>query len=203
MEDKLSVYVDCDDTILNSSVAVIDILNKYFNKNKTIEDLHDWNYRSIEKTITADDICKIYESDEFWSIVKVNAGFLNFYQRYKTKFNWIVVSKGTKRNLLQKKIYLEKIFDNFQFIGVEIFNPDKQLSKSSLDMSNSIQIDDVFEELEDTNANIKILLTNNRKFYWNKIKPNVENLYAVQNWEEISQILEFFNKNLEFVCKGC
>ena len=68
-------------------------------------------------------------------------------------------------------------------------------------MSNSIQIDDVFEELEDTNANIKILLTNNRKFYWNKIKPNVENLYAVQNWEEISQILEFFNKISDFACK--
>lgn len=199
MEEKLSIYLDCDDTILASSVAVIDILNKYFNKNKTIEDLHDWNYRSIEKTITADDICKIYESDEFWSTVKVNAGFLNFYQKYKTKFNWTVVSKGTKRNLSQKKIYLEKIFDNFQFIGVEIFNPDKHLSKSSFDMSNGIQIDDVSKELENTNAKIKILLTNNREFYWNKNLKNTDNFYSASDWKEIGELLIFVDEHREFL----
>lgn len=203
MEEKLSIYLDCDDTILNSSVAVIDIINKHFNKNKTIEDLHDWNYRSIEKTIIADDVYKVYESDEFWNIVKIEPKFLDFYHTHKSQFNWAIVSKGTKKNLVQKKAYLEKVFDNFQFIGVEICNSDKQLSKSSFDMSGGIQIDDVFEELECTNANMKILLTNNRKFYWNKIKPNVENLYVVQNWEEISQVLEFFNNNSEFVCKRC
>lgn len=203
MEEKLSIYLDCDDTILDSSVAVIDIINKRFNKNKTIEDLHDWNYRSIEKTIAADDVYRIYESDEFWNIVKIKSEFLNFYQMHKSQFNWVIVSKGTKKNLVKKKAYLEKIFDNFQFIGVELFNPDRQISKSSFDMSGGIQIDDVSNELEDTNAKIKILLTNNRNFYWNKIEPNVENLYVVKNWEEIFQILEFFKKNPDFVCEGC
>ena len=69
-------------------------------------------------------------------------------------------------------------------------------------MQGGIQIDDNIRSIENTNAAIKILLKNEHDFPWNNLKPNIDNLYVVQNWKEVYQILEFFNKNPEFICKG-
>lgn len=44
---KIKIYFDVDDTILNSSEAVIEILSHKYKINKTIKDLKDWNYQSI------------------------------------------------------------------------------------------------------------------------------------------------------------
>ena len=69
--EKIKVYIDADDTILDSSVAIIDILNKKNNTNKTIHNLRDWNYRDIDGTMNGDKILELYESEEFFNTVKV------------------------------------------------------------------------------------------------------------------------------------
>ena len=69
-------------------------------------------------------------------------------------------------------------------------------------MHLGIQIDDNMSSIENTNAAVKILFQNNNNFTWNRPKPNIDNLYIAQTWKEICQILEFFNKNPEFICKG-
>ena len=46
---KIRLFIDADDTILESSKAAINILNKKFNivPQKTYDDMKDWGYRSI------------------------------------------------------------------------------------------------------------------------------------------------------------
>ena len=198
MKDKINIYVDCDDTILHSSETVIDILNKRYRTNKTINDLKDWNYRSIVSTITQDEILDIYCSDEFWDNVKNNEKFLAVYNKLKDKVNWVVVSKGNYANLLKKQEYLDKHFDNIYFYGL-LINGANDFNKSYIDMSDGIQIDDNINCLLSTNSSLKIIIRNYRDVYWNRIPAHVDNLYSVDDWKQIDSILDFMLENREFV----
>ncbi len=196
---KTKIFLDCDDTIIDSSKCIIDLLNKKNSSNKTIDDLSDFYYRSIDHNISSDDIIKLFESDEFWNSVQYNFDFLMYKEFIDNNFDVEIVSCGTKLNLEKKRKYLEDV--RYNFTGV-LIDGNMGLCKSCVNMQGGIQIDDNIRSLENTNAAIKILLKNGRDFPWNKPKPNIDNLYVVQNWEEIYQILEFFNKNPEFICKG-
>lgn len=45
--DKQTIYWDVDDVLLNSSQAIIDIINKKYGTSKNLSNLKDWTYRSI------------------------------------------------------------------------------------------------------------------------------------------------------------
>lgn len=195
----MKLYLDCDDTILDSSKCIIEILNKKNGTNKTIDDLKDFHYRSIDKTLVDVDAIKLFESDDFWDLVKYNSDFLNVKGFIDTNFDIEIVSCGTETNLKKKKEKLSSL--GYNFTGI-LIQDDLNLCKGCINMQGGIQIDDNMSSIENTNAAIKILLKNGYDFPWNKPKSNIDNLYIVQNWKEICQILEFFKKNPEFVCKG-
>lgn len=198
---KLKIYLDCDDTILNSSETVIDILNNRYGINKNIEDLKDWYYRSIVKNILPEQIIEIYSSDEFWSRVKFKQSFLDFYNKYRNKFEWYIVTKGDSVNLEKKKKFLDGKLKKYYYIPLD-FEDTNEFCKHMIDMEGGIQVDDRRDCLVDTNAACKILITNNRERYWNKSVINADNFYRVSDWEEIQQILLFFNDNKKLV-KEC
>lgn len=201
---KLKLFLDADDTILESSKAIIEILNKKYNITppKTMADLKDWGYRSIYKYLTPTDVEDLFETDEFFDIVQIDKDFLRFYNIHKDKFDIIVVTKGTKANIDKKKDYLKKIFgDSFGYVGMvlardadgKIIN---QFDKSQVNMLKGIHIDDRPDALRSTNANIKVLLRRG-DYYWNDLESytNINNLYTVRDWGEIAQILLFAYEN--------
>lgn len=192
------VFLDCDDTIINSSKCIIDLLNKKNSSNKTIDDLFDFYYRSIDHAISPDDVIKLFESDDFWNSVQYNTGFLKYKEFIDSNFDVEIVSCGTELNLEKKKEFLKGV--GYKFRGVFI-DDTTNLCKSCINMQGGIQIDDNIRSIENTNAAIKILLKNGHDFSWNNPKPNIDNLYVVQDWEEIYHILEFFKKNPDFICK--
>lgn len=198
-KNDVKIFLDCDDTIINSSECIIDLLNKKNGTNKTIRDLKDFNYRSIDKTLTGEDVIRLFESDEFWSSVDYNSGFLDVKDFIDSNFDVEIVSCGTELNLKKKKGKLASL--GYSFTGVPI-RDNLNLCKKCINMQNGIQIDDNMSSIENTNAAIKILFQNNNDFTWNKPKSNIDNLYIAQTWKEIYQILEFFKKNPEFICKG-
>ena len=63
IDENTKILLDCDDTIINSSKCIIDLLNKKNSSNKTIDDLSDFYYRSIDPNISSNDIIKLFESD--------------------------------------------------------------------------------------------------------------------------------------------
>ena len=195
----MKIFLDCDDTIMNSSECIIDLLNKKNGTNKTIKDLKDFHYRSIDKTLTDEDVIKLFESDEFWNSVDYNNSFLEIKDFIDSNFDVEVVSCGAELNLKKKKEKLKPL--GYKFTGI-LIKDDSNLCKKCIDMQNGIQIDDNMSSMSNTNAAIKILFQNNNDFTWNKPKPNADNLYVVQTWKEIFRVLEFLKKNPEFICAG-
>lgn len=195
----MRIFLDCDDTIINSSECIIDLLNRKNGTNKTIKDLKDFHYRSIDKTLTDADVIRLFESNDFWGSVEYNSDFLDVKDFLDANFDIEIVSCGTEMNLKKKKEKLKPL--GYKFTGI-LIKDDSNLCKRCINMQDGIQIDDNMESMENTNAAIKILFQNNNDFTWNKPKSNIDNLYVVQSWKEIFQILEFLKKNPDFVCEG-
>lgn len=195
--EKLKIFLDCDDTLIDSSECIIEILNSKYGLNKKIDDLKDFEFKSIYKEMNSDKVFNLFESDDFWNSIKVKDGFnIDYFKRKNLKP--VVVSCGTKNNLNKKQKFIEDNF-GFKFIGLEFTPEDFSLNKSGIDMAGGIQIDDNYSSLEGTNAAIKILIQNNRRFEWSIPKAGEDNLYVVQDWNDIYKILDFVIKYPEFI----
>lgn len=199
---KITLYIDADDTIMLSSVAVIDILNKKYNitPKKTIDDLKDWGYRSIYGRLSKEEKDAIYESDEFYDKVRIDPDFLNFYKANHKFFDFVIVTKGTAINIKKKQKFLKSVLGNgFDYIGMSIdvneTDLSKKFDKSSVNMKHGIQIDDRTDALAKTNAPIKILYRHNTDMTWNRDYSGINNLYAANTWKEIIEILLFAKDN--------
>lgn len=199
---KITLYIDADDTIMLSSVAVIEILNKRYNLNprKTIDDLKDWGYRSIYGLLSKEEKDAIYESDEFYDIVKLDPDFLSFYNTNHKHFHFVVVTKGTRLNIEKKEKFLRSVLGNgFEYIGLPINMEETDIArkydKSSVNMRHGIQIDDRTDALIKTNAPIKILYRHNTDMTWNRDYDGIHNLYTTNTWKQIIDILLFAKDN--------
>lgn len=198
---KINIYVDADDTIIESSQAVIQIINEKYGINppKTIEDLRDWNYTCIYPEMTGEIVEEIYSSEEFFERVKPNKEFLEVYRKHKDNFNFIVVTKGGKINLARKQAWFLRRFPAMKFVGF-LFDEggEHSFDKSSENMSGGIQIDDRTDALVNTNAGCKILLKNGREFKWNQVDRGYD-LYIFNRWKEIGELLDFTLKYPEWI----
>ena len=70
-----TVYVDFDNTIVESNQRVIEILNKRYGLSKTEDDMVDYGYKSIAP-ITEEEKLEIFASDDFFSNLRFKSDFL-------------------------------------------------------------------------------------------------------------------------------
>lgn len=202
---KIRLFIDADDTILESSKAAINILNKKFNivPQKTYDDMKDWGYRSIYHQCTTKIVNEIYDSEEFFNIVKIHPDFMKFYNIHKNDFEWYIVTKGHSENIKKKKEYFSKHLPLADVIGCQFKSSEnEEYDKSHIDMNYGIQIDDRTDCLLGTNANVKMLFKNGRDFYWNQTNKTNESLYKMNTWKEIVETLEFALKNSDVFMEG-
>lgn len=182
-----TVYVDFDNTIVESNQKVIEILNDKYGLNKSEDDLEDYGYTSIAP-ITEEEKLGIFESDEFFSNLKFKSDFLKVLNKYDGKVKFIITTKGIAENLKKKEQWVkENIPGNVSFVGIT----NNSLSKKQVDMTNGIQIDDCTAAL-DTNADIKILYKDNHNFNWQSNYNNTD-ILVVNTWLEIDDILSFYS----------
>ena len=203
---KIKLFIDADDTILESSKAFIDIVNQQDNINppKIYEELRDWKYRSLFPYMTSERIFEIYDSEDFFNIVKLNPDFESFYLKHENDFEWNIVTKGHKSNIEHKQKYFKKHLPKAKVIGCRFNSIEEQnFDKSHIDMDYGIQIDDRTDCLIGSNANIKILFKNNQEFNWNRTYDINEPIYIMNDWKEIIETLEFALKNTELFMKRC
>ena len=92
---------------------------------------------------------------------------------------------------LKKKFIFRSLptIENVKYIGLEN-------NKNGIDMSDGIQIDDKYDNLN-TNARLKILQKNNIETDYNQVKEYRDDLYIMQDWKQISESLEFILRNKE------
>ena len=183
----ITVYIDFDNTIVESNKRVIEILNKKYLLNKTEDDLNDYGYNSIAP-ITEKEKLEIFESDEFFKGLEFKEGFLEFFKRNKKNVSFVVATKGTSVNLEKKEKWLKKnLSKKIKFIGID----NKDFSKKQVNMAGGIQIDDFITSL-DTNADLKILYKDNHSFEWQTNYINTD-IVVVNTWKEIDDILTFYS----------
>lgn len=200
---KQNVFWDVDDVVLSSSEAIVSIINETELKprglpTKEYTDCKDWNYRSVWRGMTNKRTLELFNSDEFWAIVKIRQEFYNMLDNgLLDNYNNIFVTKGSEINLQKKKAYLEEHLLNrknkslkYQFIGM----PEHE-SKGKIDMEDGIQIDDVFNNLICTNARIKVLMQNGIETRQNNallMKPSLnDTIYNINYLNQMEEILKF------------
>lgn len=198
-KEKITLFLDIDDTVLQSSEAVVQIMNEKYGLNKTVKDVTDWGYRSIYSGANFDNVNEIFASERFWDIVRIDPDFERFYRKHKRHFNFVFVSKGVTLNLKRKETFLKKHFSKSTFLPCVLSKEANCYDKSHVNMINGIQIDDRFDALETTNANCKILYKRGIDRQWNKQTAILDNLYIANTWKEIIQILEFALKQSFFM----
>lgn len=110
------------------------------------------------------------------------------------KYNWIFVTKGNEENLNKKYNYLcsqpfFKEHENWTYYRLGLHE-----TKAKIHMMGGIQVDDLYGNLVNTDADMKILLKNGRDTPFNTPKKdtdNFENLYMINDISELVDILNW------------
>ena len=191
--ERQQILIDIDDTFLKSFEVIIRQLNKKNNTCKTINDLRDYQYRSIDENITQEDINRMYASEEFFNNVNFNDGAIDFIVKYSKIFDIVFISYGTEENLLRKIKLLNDFvqrynLDHIFFASCEIGKANKR--EVLLD-NIYLAIDNHSEHLEEMQSPKKILLKNFIDVEWNQVPTNDENTYVVNSFSDIDVMIEF------------
>lgn len=180
----MNIYIDFDDTITQSVENVIRIVNQRFNKNVKVQDIGEWDFSDVYPDIPLEDIINVFGEEEFFRTLKFNDDVIPTLRKY-TKYNNIIIVSKVDMSIIQRKFnwvknHLIDIGINVEFYGVPLGK-----SKSIIDMSDGIMIDDNASFLKETNAKYKILYKCNRKF---DTKQEWDG-YTVSSWKELNKLL--------------
>lgn len=194
---RIKLFIDVDGTIINTAEKFIDKYCKENNINKTIDDLKDWEFKSIDRKMRINEFLRYIETEEFFETIELDENFLKFYVMNEDNYEWIFITKGTRKNLELKERFLREslpTLNNVKYIGIE--NEDKK----NYDMKNGIQVDDNINNLN-TNARYKILIKNYLETNYNRIQAPSDDIYEMNNWNEIAESIEWFRKEILEIVK--
>lgn len=166
------LFLDFDDTIVNSLETCVDYLNKIYDTNVKATDIKKWDmsdkFPMMERDIKNGIIVDPFESEYFWNHLELRDGALNMLKEMdKGVFDIFIVSKGTKKNL-EKKIRF--IRENIMTYGIKVqFIPLKlnDVKVVRCTRKDSLSIDDNADYLRESNASIKILFKAFDNVEWN------------------------------------
>ena len=191
--EKQKILIDIDDTLLKSSEEIIRQLNEKNGTAKSIDDLTDYQYRSIDSNITQEDINEMYASKEFFDNVNFNEGAIEFLVKYNKIFDIVFVSYGTEENLVRKVNFLSQLvlsynLDNIFFASCET----GKANKREILLDNVyLAIDNHALHLQELNSPKKILLKNFKEVNWNETPINDEHTYTANSFYDIDSMIEF------------
>ena len=187
----MKVFVDFDDTLARSSETVVKYLNQKYGLNKTADDVHDWCFRSIWKYMNPLLVEIIFASDFFWSDIRLFDKAVDVLRGHEVT----LCTCGSKKNLECKRKFIADNNLGYAEAFVDISDGTKSgKDKRDFDMAGAIQIDDRVDSLLYTNAAVKILFKNGHNHTW-QIVPAGSGIYAVDTWDEIEEIVRWFNDN--------
>ena len=156
------IYCDIDETLWDSIDAVLITLNRRYNTNYKSNDVTTWNFNNLYPNMTDEEIEAIFDSDEFFTNVKFKKDAEDWLRKEYENNNITLITKGNKINLIKKqKWFNEHGFENIPFIGLE-----NHESKGSVDMTGCMFLDDCKKNLDESNAEYKILFENNPRGEW-------------------------------------
>ena len=194
MEKLVDLYIDVDDVILNTSQTFIDYYTKKNNIHKTFYDLKDWNFKSIDRNIDKQEFFDYIYNKEFLDNVQINEAFMRFYMKEANNYKWHFVTIDSSANLFVKRYFILNSLPtlmNVDFIGLI-----EGQKKSDIDMTDGIQIDDRYDNLN-TNATYKILLKNYIETDYNQLLDMREDVYITNTFDEVVESIKFLSQEIK------
>ena len=184
LNEKPVLYVDFDNTLVNSIKKIVDIWKRKYNGTSKYKPIH-WTeidtFDFKELNVPREEIISYFNLEEFFQHLDFmdNAELilkLFIETGYTVKF----VSMGCPNNLELKKKWLSEndIFKNCEFIGIDMAI---YKDKNHIDMADGIQIDDEIRYLN-TNAQDKICFGD--LYEWNHNWTGIRcwNWYEIYNY---------------------
>lgn len=190
----MKIFVDFDDTLAMSSATAVNYLNEKYGLSKTVNDVHDWCYRSVYRHMTPKMVEDVYAGDYFWNNVALFRDAVDILRGHDVT----VCSCGCSENLRRKAQFISESALGYGIAFIDTKGGRKSgRDKCEFDMAGAVQIDDRVDSLLYTNAAVKILFKNGNSHTWQKI-PAGADIYVVDTWQEIEELLRWFNDNPDF-----
>lgn len=147
-------YIDIDGVVFHSVEAMVHLLNKKFNKNVKPQEIISWNFTCCYPNMTDKEIEWLFDTSDFFKIVKFIDGAKEFILKNKDKV--VLLTKGNPKNIYEKRIFLDlNGLEDIIMVGLPI-----QISKGIINMEeNSVFIDDNKNNLDESNATYKIMFS--------------------------------------------
>ena len=191
----IKVYLDFDNTLVDSNSAMIYLLNQEYGTNKSYEELKKYDFKDLFPCLTDKHCEELFASSKLFSILEFFEDCYETLNYFKKRCEYSLVTYGTKDNLFFKEFWCKNKLPFIKdYFLLEFKGNECAYDKSMIDMSDGIFIDDHIDYLRSSNAKVKILFKNNHDGDWNKIN-NLDDVYVVNNWKEIYHIIKFYIEN--------
>lgn len=191
--NKIKLFLDFDNTLVATNEVLVEYFNKKYGTNKCVDHIKKYYYQDLFPNIPREEISNFFNSNYLFDNLYFLEDSYNILYKLKDMLSISIVTISGNKNAHKKKNWL---LNNFN-IPHKLFCIDNEKNdKSSVDMSNAIFIDDNISCLRSSNAKIKILYRHGYDGDWNKY-DNLDEVYVVENWQEIFDIINFFIRNGE------
>lgn len=193
---KQKFFIDFDDTLTLSAKAFCELYNlTYLNHpnfkaaNYTLN--KKWDFSDTCPLLKPGEIEMFFSTKAFFDILKVHPYCQEILNKWKDKYDYYLVSIGSKNNLKHKLDYLEKNFpmiENIILIENKGVKMDKSMINMKADSGCNVFIDDHQDNLFSSNTDVHIMFKGNCDKEW-----NIEwNGLTCTNWLEVDKLLEEF-----------
>ena len=156
------IYLDYDETLVDSIEAVLKQLNPRYGTNFKPNECKTWNFTNLFPNLKEIELEEIFDSEQFFEDVKWKDGALSFIGKFHDKIT--IVSNGYSKNLYLKERWIREYFPDIKFIGCEF----GVMDKSEIEMGDrDLFIDDNQDNLLSSTASYCVLFENVKGSDWN------------------------------------
>lgn len=183
--------MDCDNTLTGSTESFCKSYNSIYKYHKDFikadwELVKEWNLQDQCTCLKSHvDVLEIFDNPIFFRNLKlINDNTYEVVRELNEKYQIIIASIGTPRNLSLKSLYLHETLP-FVKDYILLYNDGCKMNKDIIQMNypDSIFIDDVTTNIESSNAPIKYIF--GKEYPWSETK----NFNRLWNWTEVANKL--------------
>ena len=183
--EKSKIFLDYDGCIVNTIKCICSLYNEDFQYYKNFIHINWWEVNTWDfaecNCATPEYINTYFNQQRFFDKVEYMDWAEKILDILKEDFEITIVSSGYSPNLIAKEKWIKEHLPYCNFIGV---NLKEYKDKSHIDMSDGIFIDDSANNLETSNAAIKICFGD--EYPWNEKWKGIR----CANWHEVENYIE-------------
>lgn len=181
----MKIFVDFDDTIVDSVENVIRIANNRYGQKVTINDIIQWSFDGVYDGVDSQDIVNIFYEDDFFKTLKLKDHALITLSKLSARNEIIIATKTTRDGLIKKYKWIK---ENLKHVckHIDLMGFNLEQTKYIPSMEESIMIDDNVQFLEESKAKYQIFYNNHRPFDETQQWDGLE----VDNWWDLENMLK-------------